>query len=490
MVEICLTASVNETYKNFLIPYNIGGILVAKNLNLEKTKQKDLSNQLQLNNETIDMDEQKDSSIEIAPDSVLSLKESYQGKDASLEFLSLQSDMSVVRNEVDWLIKNSLSDAGLDLNSIVIERGYTSGFGIVAESQGLMEIRKSHIHVLSKFEQDLFEVIKVLLNFEEDIAEYYPEDATLSVDYMEPVFPRTIEETQKEREMKLKQNTISYLDLIKEDNIDITDNETARQKLEENYRINKEFESIFGISGSSVFGNNADADDNETASIDNNSEPEEPIKYAKEFDNAGPKGRGKDDTQNEDVIAGLTHNPIATGTELDLPNDRQFSYWDCGDAVVVTALARFGIEPNPESLIDELGSTQDWGTEPESIKQVLEDYGLTVELKEMTIDNIKNYINKEIPIILDIQAWHFEDGREYDYNDEWNDGHYVTAYGYTETGIKLKDPSSLANRELSWEELESRWHDVDREGNKLYNIGIAYYGLPVKYSSDKTEVLG
>jgi ABC-type bacteriocin/lantibiotic exporter with double-glycine peptidase domain len=176
--------------------------------------------------------------------------------------------------------------------------------------------------------------------------------------------------------------------------------------------------------------------------------------------------------------------------EIDIPNDRQFSYWDCGDAVVVIALARFGIEPNPESLIEELGSNEDWGTEPENIKQVLESYSLDVELKEMTTKDVKNYIDQDIPVILDIQAWHFEDGTEYDYSDEWNDGHYVTAYGYTEKGIKLKDPSSLANRELSWEELETRWHDVDREGNELHNIGIAYYGLPVTYSSDKTEALG
>jgi predicted double-glycine peptidase len=470
MIEACLSASVNLTYSNFLIPYNIGGVLVAKNTGFDKARSEQVGDKVNINNQIVDINETPDSNLEIAPDSVLSLKDSYQGKDASLSFLSLQSDLSIVRNEVDWLTKNSLSDAGVDLNSIVLERGYTSGFGIVAESVGLMEIRKEHIPILAKFEKDLFNMIKLLLNHEEDIEEYYPDEAELSIDYTEPTFPRTIEEIQKERDMKIKQNTISYIDLIKEDNVDITDDKMAMQKLMENYKINKEVESIFGISGSSVF--NAQNEDEE------NAEAEEP---AEDDDNDnetwGAKGRGRSESMN-------------TIKELDMPNDRQFSYWDCGDAVVVTALARFGIEPNPESLIDELGSTQDWGTEPESIKKVLEDYGLTVELEEMTIDDIKNYINKDIPIILDIQAWHFEDGREYDYSDEWNDGHYVTAYGYTETGIKLKDPSSLANRELSWEELEKRWHDVDREGNKLYKIGIAYYGLPVTYSNDKTESLG
>jgi predicted double-glycine peptidase len=240
-------------------------------------------------------------------------------------------------------------------------------------------------------------------------------------------------------------NTWSYADIAKEDNKDITNEAEALKRLQENYNINKNFESYLGL-----------------GNIDSIM---------------------KNETNNETKES-------ARGKELDIPTDRQFSYWDCGDAVVVSALARFGIEPNPESLIKDLGSTEDWGTEPESINSVLESYGLTVELKEMTIEDVKQYIDNNIPVILDIQAWHFEDGGEYDYTNEWQDGHYVTAYGYTEEVIKFKDPSSLINRDMTWEGLESRWHDIDKQGNKLYNIGIACYGLPVTYNSNKTEPLG
>ena len=464
MVEACLSASVNLTYSNFLIPFNIGGILVIKNILLDKAKkEQEPDKKVQIGGQAVDMSDDNNSTIEISPDSVLSLKESYQGKDISLEYLSLQSDLSIVRNEADWLTKNSLSDAGVDLNSIVLERGYTSGFGIVAESVGLMELRKEHIPVLAKFEKDLFKMIRLILKHEDDIQEYYPDEAELSIDYQEPTFPRTIEEIAKEREMKIKQNTRSYLDLIKEDNVDIKDNELAKKKLIENYQINKEFESIFGLGNAgSVFGGGGKGGRGRS----------EPHEMGTQIDSLSPDGEG------------------LKNSEIDLPNDRQFSYWDCGDAVVVSALARFGIEPNPESLIVDLGSTVDWGTEPESIKFVLESYGLTVDLKQMTIDDVRKYIDNNIPVILDIQAWHFEDGKEYDYSNEWNDGHYVTAYGYTENTIKLKDPSSLVNRELSFEELQKRWHDVDRQGNKLYNIGIAYSGLSVTYSSKKTEAIG
>jgi len=462
MVETHLAASVNLTYANFLIPYNVGGILIAKNTTLQKTsKTPEPHQEIDINGQTVAMSEVTEHEMEVSSDSIFGIKETYEGKDASLSYLSLQSDLSIVTNEVDWLTKNSLSDTGVDLNSIVLERGYTSGFGIVAESVGLMERRKEHIPILARFEKQLFEMIKLLMNFEDDIEDYFPEEAELSIDYAEPQFPRTIEEIEKERAMQIKQNTRSYLDFIKEDNIDITDDNMARKKLEENYRINKEFESIFGLGGASNVFNGGD--ENAT-----------------------------DDSEAENITADGNTETLDTKIEkeIDIPNDRQYSYWDCGDAVVVSALARFGIEPNPESLITDLGSSIDWGTEPENIKGVLESYGLTVDSREMTIEDVKQYIDNDIAIILDIQAWHFEEVRDYDYSNEWNDGHYVTVYGYTATSIKFKDPSSLTNRELTFEELQKRWHDVDREGNKLYNIGIAYWGLPVTYSKDKTEMLG
>jgi predicted double-glycine peptidase len=318
--------------------------------------------------------------------------------------------------------------------------------------------------------------------------DYFDEEAELYIDYQEPTFPRTIEEMDKEREMKLKYNTINIFDIAKEDNLDITSNEEARQLLEENRKINEKYKpSAFGFGGI----NSLDE------SVEEETESEETEKYEpteKELEQGyyvADLGDGA--TYTAEILEKpfeVTGSKELGSKELDMPNDRQFSYYDCGDAVVITALARFGIEPNPENLIDDLGTTQDWGTEPKNIKSVLESYGLTVEMKPMTFQDIKNYIDNDIAVILDIQAWHDEDITYYDYTDEWEDGHYVNVYGYTETTVKLKDPSSMMNRELTWVELQRRWHDVDREGNKFYNMGIAYWGLPIKWGSDKTEAIG
>jgi len=463
MVEIFLAASTNRTYANYLIPYSVGGILVAKNIDLGKAVNGNQRAELPgdritaSDGQEVIMNEQySGQGIRISPDLVLSLKPStISGKDASIEFVSLKSDMSVVRTESDWDAKNALSDAGVDLNSIVLERGYTSGFGIVAESQGLMELRKEQIPILAKFENDLFNLVRSLGKKEPDVDDI-PDDAELFIDYKEPSFPRTMEETKTERDMKLQHNTISYLDLIREDNPDISSDEEAQDRLNENYKINKKFQSVFGNITDSIL-----SDDVAEVS-------------------GGGKGKGG---QTELFVPGA-------GRDIDMPTDRQFSYWDCGDSAVITALAMIGEEPNPDELAKDLGSTPEWGTEPENIKAVLEKYGYTVDLKSMSTYEVKEYLDKGIPVILDIQAWHFDTVKDYDYSNEWEDGHYVTAYGYNNEVVKLKDPSSLRNREITWDDLEKRWHDVDRKGNKLFNIGIAYYGLPITFSSTKTEPIG
>jgi hypothetical protein len=243
MAETCLAASVNLTYSNFLMPYNIGGILIAKNTSFESAKES-AEGAVVINGQQVDMNGQKDNAIEVSPDSIISLKESYGGKDASLDFLRLNSSLNVVRDEADWLTKNSLSEAGVDLNAIVLERGYTSGFGIVAESAGLMEMRKEHIPILSRFENELFNIIRIILNNEHSIYEFYPDSVEFSIDYQEPTFPRTVDEIVRERDMKLKLNTISLLDVVKMDNMDITTDDEARQRLKDNYAINKEFGNI------------------------------------------------------------------------------------------------------------------------------------------------------------------------------------------------------------------------------------------------------
>lgn len=64
----------------------------------------------------------------------------------------------------------------------------------------------------------------------------------------------------------------------------------------------------------------------------------------------------------------------------------------------------------------------------------------------------------------------------------FNDGHYVTAIGYTKKHIIFEDPSSVNRTYLLFEELNERWHDIDPATNQvLEHFGIMTYGLEPKF---------
>jgi len=109
---------------------------------------------------------------------------------------------------------------------------------------------------------------------------------------------------------------------------------------------------------------------------------------------------------------------------------------------------------------------------------------LSFKMRDMNIKNIKNYINKKIPVILLIQAW---PGRKVkNWKNCWQDGHYVVAIGYDSKKIYFEDPSAFLRTYLGYKELEKRWHDIDSSKNKkYYNLGIIIRGPRIKYNSKK-----
>lgn len=99
------------------------------------------------------------------------------------------------------------------------------------------------------------------------------------------------------------------------------------------------------------------------------------------------------------------------------------------------------------------------------------------ELKRyMTICELMEDIDNDIPVICPIQAWHADSNGEYnvdyDYNEEQENGHYVVAIGYDREKIYFMDPSSAtAYSYIPISELESRWHEREN-GTDYVRTGI------------------
>lgn len=168
---------------------------------------------------------------------------------------------------------------------------------------------------------------------------------------------------------------------------------------------------------------------------------------------------------------------------LNFPNGRQSEKWSCGSSALQMVLQYYGIDVIERNLIKDLKTTEKKGTEISNIIKYLNDNNFKSEsIENMTIDDLKKYINKKIPVIISIQAWKGDDKIKYE--NTWEHGHYTIVIGYTENEIILSDPSSNNLTYLTYNQLIKRWHDKD-SSKKYINHGIIINGKEPKYDKDK-----
>jgi predicted double-glycine peptidase len=168
---------------------------------------------------------------------------------------------------------------------------------------------------------------------------------------------------------------------------------------------------------------------------------------------------------------------------IDFPEFRQTFEYDCGANALQSVLAFYGINVREEVLIKQVGTTEK-GSTIEGIEKVAAKYGLEVRVCQMTIEDLKKYINKRIPVILLLQAWSGAESN--DYKSDWKDGHFVVAIGYDENRFYFEDPYYFLRTYLTLSELEERWHDQSLdEKERLINMGIIISGKKGKYDIEK-----
>ncbi|MEI8008175.1 MAG: C39 family peptidase [bacterium] len=102
----------------------------------------------------------------------------------------------------------------------------------------------------------------------------------------------------------------------------------------------------------------------------------------------------------------------------------------------------------------------------------------TVDARQMTIKDLETYIDKEIPIIVSLQA---RSTKKTDYKNIRNEGHNVTVIGYTMKYIFFADPVTQRTCYLPKAEFIVRRHE--QEDRTLYNnFGVAVYGKKPVYN--------
>ena len=156
-----------------------------------------------------------------------------------------------------------------------------------------------------------------------------------------------------------------------------------------------------------------------------------------------------------------------------IPDVRQQRTYTCGVSALRAILAHFGIRQNENDLVKELDITSKKGTSPDTIVRGAQKYGLQAGIKEnMSYENLKTFVAKNIPIIVAIQDW--PDSPQKNLKNDWTDGHYVIVLDANEKTITVEDPAVIGRRRtFDKKDFEERWHDTD--GKKRYiHTGIYF----------------
>ena len=163
---------------------------------------------------------------------------------------------------------------------------------------------------------------------------------------------------------------------------------------------------------------------------------------------------------------------------IRVPMQRHGTSYTCGVAALQSVLYYYNSQ-DPElrwvredKLMKEMKTTED-GTDYENIVAVARAEGLRAEPHlNMTLEQLESAIDRKNPVICAIQAWSDTPG---DYQDKWDDGHYVVAIGYDQERLYFMDPSTMGNYTyITKANFLKRWHDEDRGHVKVIGLGIIF----------------
>ena len=160
----------------------------------------------------------------------------------SLQHVAGSPDIEAVKGTIDWYIKMIANFNGLNPNAVLSQIKDTSDFQKIMDAVDQMEVRKDDIEPCRAFEEERFKITKIMNNKlvgtpgGEGLKEI-PEEASLFVDFADIEVQKTPQDKRDDYDWKLEKNLISLLDIVKEENPDLTD-EQAEEVLTKNRAAN------------------------------------------------------------------------------------------------------------------------------------------------------------------------------------------------------------------------------------------------------------
>ena len=160
------------------------------------------------------------------------------------------------------------------------------------------------------------------------------------------------------------------------------------------------------------------------------------------------------------------------GNRIPLPDTRQKLDHTCGPAVLSAIFSYWGEYIKEADLAEELSSDPVGGTSPDRLNDAAESRGFNTLWRErMTNYELKAHLDMGRPVIITVQAWASTPSEL-----AGDSGHYVIAIDYDEDNVYFEDPALDDCRGfIPWVELDSRWHDKDKNGKPFKRFGLVMW---------------
>jgi len=156
---------------------------------------------------------------------------------------------------------------------------------------------------------------------------------------------------------------------------------------------------------------------------------------------------------------------------------QQESQSSCAAACLKAVLNYYNHKITELEAALEIGVKKNRGAETTDIVKAAKSLGFDAYEKSLTKDEVQLLVDNDIPIICDIQSF-----------NKKNSGHYVVLVDLKDDRAFIMDPNTPGNqRELSWNDFESRWHDRAMEPPHRPMIR---WGVIITPKLEKTAVLG
>ena len=150
----------------------------------------------------------------------------------------------------------------------------------------------------------------------------------------------------------------------------------------------------------------------------------------------------------------------------------------CGPATLKMILNYYGYDVSEDTLALRCGHTYQQGCTNSDMEKVLKSYGFeTFSKTNGTIEDLKYWISKGIPVIID---W-FTTGVN-PTNEDGPDGHASIVVGVTETHIQILDPEHGEVRNMKHNDFMRVWFDWEGSNQIESNtkMNLRYFLVAIK----------